>query len=267
MAGMAFGIIILKEKIIMKKTSTLIIAIILTASIYAYPIQSALSISATITNNMYVLIDGNKYKASSNELLVNDIVPGYHRVQVYQQKMGVRNNPFSSNQLLYSSNILVKPQYHVDIVINRFGKAFIDEQLLDINCTNTDINYGQNDNHWGNNNQWNNDNNNWNNNNWNSNINRTMADATFEQFVQTLRNESFDNTKMNMAKQILVNNFFTTAQIKAVMQQFTFENNKLDIAKYAYRYTVDKSNYFALANEFTFSNNKEALIRHIQNNR
>lgn len=253
----------------MKKTFTLTIAILLTISMYAFPTNSALSISATITNNMYVQIDGNKFRTNSNELMLNDITPGYHRVQVYQQKIGVRNNPFSNSQLLYSSTILIKPQYHVDIVINRFGKAFIDEQPLDVNCNNNNTNNWQNNNQWGNNNYGNNDNNNWNNNanDWNGIGNRTMAAASFEQFIQTLRNENFENTKMNLAKQVMANQLFSTLQIKTVLQLFTFENNKLDIAKFAYQYTVDKSNYFTLANEFTFSSNKEALIRHIQNNR
>ena len=45
---------------------------------------------------------------------------------------------------------------------------------------------------------------------------------------------------------------------------FTFENNRLDIAKYAYGKTVDKGNYFMLNDAFTFNNNKEALKEYIR---
>jgi hypothetical protein len=45
---------------------------------------------------------------------------------------------------------------------------------------------------------------------------------------------------------------------------FTFENNRLDIAKYAYGKTVDKGNYFIMNDAFTFNNNKEKLSEYIR---
>jgi hypothetical protein len=280
-AGMAFEFVFTKEKIIMKKTSTLLIAMILTVSMYAFPNQSTLSVSASFNNSMYITIDGNRYRPTDNELLLTNITPGYHTIQVYQQRAGIRNSGFGSTRLIYSSNVYVKPLYHVDITINRFGKVFIDEQQLgntiDGNCNNNNNNgwdnNNNNNNNWNNNgnNNWNNNNNNnWNNggnNNWNNNPNRIMNTTSFDQFEQTLRNENFENTRLTMAKQVIANNFFSTAQIKTLLGLFTFENNKLELAKYALTYTVDKGNYFTLANEFTFSSNKEALMRHIQNNR
>jgi hypothetical protein len=268
---MAFEFVFSKEKIIMKKTSTLLIAMILTVSMYAFPSQSILSVSASFNNSMYVTIDGNRYRPSDNELLLTNITAGYHSIQVYQQRAGIRNSGFGSSRLIYSSNVYVKPLYHVDITINRFGKVFIDEQQLG---NTIDGNYNNNNNNgWNNNNgnnNWNNNNNNWNNggnNNWSNNPNRVMNATSFDQFEQTLRNENFENTRLTMAKQVITNNFFSTAQIKTLLGLFTFESNKLELAKYALTYTVDKGNYFTLANEFTFSSNKEALMRHIQNNR
>jgi hypothetical protein len=69
---------------------------------------------------------------------------------------------------------------------------------------------------------------------------------------------------MNIAKQVIGANYFTTSQIKDVMEAFSFENNKLEIAKYAYQYTVDKREYFTLADCFSFSNNKDELMKYIQ---
>src|SRR5437868_9143207 len=84
-------------------------------------------------------------------------------------------------------------QYFVDIVINRFGKAFIDEQLM------TAGNYygDDDDDDWGND-----DNNNNNNNNSGyGNYGRAMSAPAFDQFKQSLQNESFDQSRLSMAKQ------------------------------------------------------------------
>ena len=47
------------------------------------------------------------------------------------------------------------------------------------------------------------------------------------------------------------------------MLLFTFENNRLEIAKYAYGKTVDKGNYFVVNDAFTF-NSKEKLNEYIR---
>ena len=48
------------------------------------------------------------------------------------------------------------------------------------------------------------------------------------------------------------------------MLLFTFENNRLEVAKYAYRKTVDKHNYFQLNEALTFSSSKDDLARFIR---
>jgi hypothetical protein len=231
---------------------------------HAFPNFSRMSISSMSDAKLRVMVDGNRYKASDNAILINDLQQGYHAVKIYRFARGHRHaSPYGNNnnyQLVYSANVYVKPQYHVDITINRFGKAFIDEQPI----TARHYNDGDDeDDEWGGDSHGNN---NWNNNN-DYNTNRAMNTQSFDNFKQTLRNESFDNTKMNIAKQVINSNYFTTAQIREVLQLFSFENNKLETGKYAYKNTLDKSNYFSLTDCFTFSNNKDELMRYIQNYR
>ena len=247
----------------MKQTFTLLFAILISLSSFAYPYSSKMSISSTSNTQLRVVVDGNRYNANDNSILINNLQQGYHSVKVYQFVRNYRqSSPYGGTnnnnyRLVYSANVYVKPQYIVDITINRFGKAFIDEQPI-----NTGY-YGDDDNNiqWGDNN-WND--NNWNNNDYNS---RAMNVQSFANFKQSLSNESFDNTRMNIAKQVINSNYFTTAQIKEVLQSFSFENNKLEMAKYAYKNTLDKNNYFSVADNFTFSTNKDELMRYIQNYR
>lgn len=259
--GTAFENCIAKPKI-MKQIFTLFIAAIASLSMYAYPANSSkISISSTSTAKLRVIVDGSRYKTNDNAVLINNLPQGYHSVKVYRLVRGNRQgNGYGNNnnyQLLYNANVYVKPQYHVDITINRFGKAFIDEQPINPAYYNDDDEDDWDDTNW-NDNSWNNNDNNY---------NRTMDAVSFDRLKETLRNESFDNTRLNIAKQVMNTNYFTTAQVKEVVQLFSFENNKLDIAKYAYKNTTDRNNYFSVADCFTFSANKEELIRYIQNYR
>ena len=51
------------------------------------------------------------------------------------------------------------------------------------------------------------------------------------------------------------------------MLLFVFESNKLEVAKSAYRKTVDKQNYYQLNDALTFSSSKEELARFIRESR
>ena len=252
--GMAFEKEYLKEKLFMKKTFTLLTTMILSVSLYAYYGQSRLSVSTTGNTKIRVMIDGNKYRADNNLVMIDNLNEGYHSVKIFQLKNSRNNNwgnGMSSYQMVYSGNVYLKPQYHVDIVVNRFGKAFTDEQPISAG-------YYEEEDDWGN------DDRNNNKNEGGGYIDQTMIASAFEQFKQNLKNESFDDTKQNIAQQVISTNYFTSSQVREIMQQFSFESSKLEIAKYAYKYTVDKGSYFLVNDVFVFSTSKDELMRYIQ---
>ena len=82
----------------MKKFITLITALVLTFSVFAQADESArrggayyqsrLSISTAANSSVWVFVDGNSYNSRDNddEILINNIRPGYHSIKVYKQK-------------------------------------------------------------------------------------------------------------------------------------------------------------------------------------
>jgi hypothetical protein len=132
-----------------------------------------------------------------------------------------------------------------------------------------------NNNNW-NNNQNNNQNNNWNNNNQNNNNSyvpdytgpigcpRPMATSAFETAKKSISSNSFENTKLEVAKQIMGQNCLTSEQVLQVTKLFGFENTKLEFAKFAYSHTYDKGNYFKVNDAFTFESSKSELIEFIK---
>ena len=84
---------------------------------------------------------------------------------------------------------------------------------------------------------------------------------------QSLRNERFENTRVTIARQMFNEHAFTAQQVKELLQEFSFENNKLDLAKYAYRNTTDRNNYYVVMDVFSFNSSKQELSNYMSNYR
>ena len=240
----------------MKKIFTLLLTIASSVSLYALQGPSRLSITSISNGNIRVMIDGNKYRAINNVVTVDDLDAGFHSIKVFRagnSRRTYNDNSFNRYELVYSGRIYVKPQYFVDVVINRFGKAFIDEQLMSPNQYNDD-----DDDDWDDTGNRNND---------DQYSGREMSSGSFAKFVQSLKNESFDNARLTIAKQVISTNYFTSQQVKEIVDQFTFESGKMEIAKYSYKYTLDKGSYFVVADAFTYSYSKQELMEYIQANK
>lgn len=92
-----------------------------------------------------------------------------------------------------------------------------------------------------------------------------MNPANFQVVLTTLDDESFEDDKLALAKQIATTNYLTSNQIAAMLKEFSFESSKLDFAKFAYLSCVDPENYFLMNRELTFSSSKEELNDFILN--
>lgn len=90
----------------------------------------------------------------------------------------------------------------------------------------------------------------------------------FSDMMQSLKKESFNSTKLTLAKGIIKSgNCFTTNQVRDIVNEFSFESGKMEIAKFAWDYTLDQQNYYKVADAFTFSSSKEELMKFIEEKR
>jgi len=94
-----------------------------------------------------------------------------------------------------------------------------------------------------------------------------MSERMMQSAKEAIRREPFDKDKANLAKQIVSNNSLYTSQVRELMQTFSFDDAKLDFAKYAYARTTDRNNYFTILDMFSFRNSKEEMSNFIQRNR
>jgi hypothetical protein len=157
-------------------------------------------------------------------------------------------------------NCIDKTQYiEVCDVFTRFSKAialyhYISEFDRNNNYSNTtsgQTGWNENENH----------NHNWNNNNaQNNNDICVISNQELENIKQSIKNESFAGTKLQIAKDaIKAKKCFKAIQIKELMTLFTFESDRLQLAKYSYDYCLDKDNFYTINDALEFSSSKEEL--------
>jgi len=231
----------------MKKIFTLFITSLFSLAVMAFD-GSRLSISAVASSQeIKIEVDGKKYTMKNNTITLGFLDQGRHDVKIYRERK--RNGfGFGRREIIYDNTVFLKRGFHLDITVNRFGKALVDERRMDVN----DEWYNDEDEYY--------DNGGW----GNSNV---LSNREFNDVKDQLRKEWFENNRLNSAKFIIEKNSLTTSQVKELMLLFTFENNRLDIAKSAYRKTVDKQNYLNVNDALTFNSSKEELVRFIRESR
>jgi hypothetical protein len=97
--------------------------------------------------------------------------------------------------------------------------------------------------------------------------NQAVSSGEFQQLVANVRSEWFASGKLNIAKQGIGNYYFTTSQVGQLMQLFSSDNDKLELAKLAYSKTVDPNNYTSLYNLFSIQSSRDELNAFIRGQR
>ena len=86
-----------------------------------------------------------------------------------------------------------------------------------------------------------------------------MTPQDFSTAKNTIASKSFEDSKLSIAKQIINSNCLLSGQVKEIMLLFSFEDTRLDFAKYAYGYTYDLGNYYIVNDAFTFESSIDEL--------
>lgn len=70
-----------------------------------------------------------------------------------------------------------------------------------------------------------------------------MTDEEFKDAMGVINNEMFPKNKLTLAKTTLKNSRITTGQLLIMMKAFPFDEEKIDLAHFAYPYVTDHKNY------------------------
>jgi hypothetical protein len=253
----------------MKTIFTLLKALFMGIAVFAADGRgkSILTIKSVTNTDIRVVLDGKRFEPNDNAIVLSNLEDGFHTVKVYRQRNG---GLFSISgkryEMIYNTTIAIKKRTHTTIIIDRNGRAAIQETRLDNGRNNRDWDdrrhndddyreydidrdgqYGDYDRHNG--------------------YAAPMSDREFRAVLQSIDREWLESNKLKSATQVVRANSFSAAQVKEIILLFSFENNKLEVAKQAYANTVDKRNYSMIYDVFSFNSSKAELERFIRNKR
>jgi hypothetical protein len=246
----------------MKKIFTLLASSMLAVAVFASDARpkSSLTIKSVDRSELKVVIDGRRFEPNHNSITVKGLDAGNHKVKIYKERNNGLFTIFGKKyEVIFNGSITAKPNRDVTMFIDRFGKVTVSNDSKngrnDRGNRNWDDefdfdrghNYGDYDNreHRGN--------------------ESSMNDREFSRVLQAIEKEWLESNKLKSATQIVKNNVLTSAQVKQMLILFSFENNKLELAKTAYANTSDKRNYNMIYDVFSFNSSKDELARYIRN--
>lgn len=242
-----------------KRTFTLLLASFMTLSLLAADITNRITVSFAGNRNYELRIDGRRYNSSSNRIYLNDLRPGRHNIEVYE----LNNRSRRSNRPVYASSFTVRPRYDMHITIDRNGQARINESKngnrndrdwddRDSRDWNESDDRYETDRNWNNNSQW--------------EAGRALNEGDYNNLVAQVRRQWSASSKYNEAKEAVARYYLSTQQVRGLLELLSQENYRLDVAKLAYRNTVDKQAYTQLYPLFSRSAQAE-LDSFIRSNR
>jgi len=222
-----------------------IIAILFAGSVYA---QSSISLTFYDGRPFSINIDGKDYGYYQEEFY-SELSSGSHYFKIYD---GVR----ASLKPVFEGNIYIPDGKSTFAVINQ---NFRYEAYKTYNhrepgkICNCDCEYCRNcvyKDHEGKRHEHET------NNEYNGTV---MNDREFAELSANLGNLMYDDNKREMITMVLDKYYVTSEQVRKLVSSVTFENNKLEIAKYAYARTVDKENYYKVLTAFSFESTIKEL--------
>ncbi len=91
----------------------------------------------------------------------------------------------------------------------------------------------------------------------------TISSTALDDAKVKIKGESFSAGKLAVVDNLVASNSFTAAQVKILMGEFSFEADKLEVAKKCYAKTIDKENYAVLNDAFAFDASVKELNTYI----
>jgi len=214
---------------------------------------STLTIRSSDNSAISVVFNGQQLMQTGSVIRMENVRPGQNTIEVFRVNT---NRSLHSQMMVYKGFIQVQPMSEMFATVVPFKNILRVDEIVSIRP--------RGGNHWVNNG--------WNNNHFDPFNGQScntpivtgpmvMDPVSFTQLSQTIANGSFESTKLNIFKQALNMNYFSSSQIASIMSLFNFESYRIEVAKLGYAKTLDPQNYYMVNNQFSFSSSVNELSR------
>lgn len=92
---------------------------------------------------------------------------------------------------------------------------------------------------------------------------RVIKSEDFKDLKSSIGNRNFESTNITILKTAIESNYFSSEQVRELLGFFTFESNKLEIAKASYKKVCDQKNFFKVYDAFDFESSVSELKNYI----
>jgi hypothetical protein len=231
------------KKIILILLSFLINTVTSTAQTNRSEVNVQLSDHQLLT----IVVDGREYQKSGSKITIGNLPSGKHRLKVYRYFPPNNNNRVAHAQLVFEGKIKIRPSSSYLCIVDANRHSInIREMNITSNSNHTatisHINKPQN----------------------NPSLEGKIIPETRLNEVGNLAEQKITDTeKLKLLKDSLENSSFSSAQIATILHWLTFEDSKLEFAKWAFPKTLDKENYNQLKALFT-NNASQKIIDNMQ---
>jgi len=262
----------------MKKFTLLLALMAIMPAMFASAF-SELTITINENAEFYVVMDGRQYDSHTGAVVISSVSHGNHSMEVFKHTLVL--NGFVTDRI-FRGSVDVMPNKRIYATIDRFG-SFV---ILRSENMNPSFDYGygydngpgnshgnghgnghgnsygnghDNGNHYGNNSGY------YSSYSYNTGgyMPMGMSPESFSMLMASMRREAFDETRVRMATSAITMSGVTSAQLAGLMRMLTFDSNRLNLAKIAYNFVVDKNNIFLINDAFTFNSNADEFYRYI----
>ncbi len=229
-------------------------------------------------------IDGRNYSRTARVIKFEDLSPGFHNFDIYRITRTRSGN--TRGRLIFQGNIRIRPGRIYYATVDDYEGLDVQSKILDNNDWINNSNAWMNDNDRNKYRPYRSDDNydddeedydlksrdrdrdhhDYNKNNWNH-YQGDMSTARFQALVNEVRNTSFESSKLNVIRGAMAQNKLSSNQLLSLLQEFSFESSKLDLAKELYPKIIDRENLYLINSAFSFQSSKDTWSEFLTVNR
>jgi hypothetical protein len=239
----------------MKKILLVLLSGIMTLAVTAQTITITFN-GTNNTRNYQVILDGTSYYSNSTvdansntnvrkEITLTNQQLGSHTIEIYRlRNTGTYTNGTNTQtygRVIYTKDFQLREGYDMNIAVNGNGQVTFSERRM--------RNQGR---HGGRNRE----------------TVTPMADATFNQLVQSVRSSWTQSSRFTKERNafLITTNYFTTDQVRQLLTLITSESNRVTLAKLAYPRVSDPTNFTMLYDVFNSVASRDDMNNFIRNN-
>lgn len=243
----------------MKKSVFLSLLLFLTASsAFAGYRHADFKLSVAQNQAFTMTLSGRHYTRPDQAFVLTDLEPGRHWLEVRSA---------NGRRVLYRGHIFLQPSSQTKAKIDQRGRYVVKQVLAKAhpatgpnvgNCGTVSVHPGNGNQPYGVYTAHPSGGNGYTINNGSYGL-PMMGNAGFDALLRSLDAQRFDEARVSIANQAFRNHRFSAMQLRAIMLEMRFENNRLEVAKLGYHSLIDQQNIHVVTDAFRFSSSTTAL--------